>query len=225
MLSLEQEEEKVGSLRRLANRVSDFAGYVVPLVTSIPPLYVWSGLMAIPFIAYITFMLMYPGTIPWAIVDLLVADFASSILTIGGFALIIYSAVYLHFKKRQGLVTSGPYRFLRHPQYSGMLLVTAAFTQRAYVISSITDGMQWIEPSLMLLTWYGMLFIYVILALVEESYLRRTFGEDFKDYRWRSGFFTPSVGPVILDIIVSVLLFVAMFHGLIAIGFLEAFWP
>ncbi len=222
MLSLEQEEEKVGLLRRIVNRVSDFAGYLIPLVTSIPPLPVWTGLMAIPFISFIIFMLTNPSTLPWAVVELFGADFAGSIVTVGGFAVIIYSAVYLHFKKRQGLVTSGPYRFLRHPQYSGMLLVTAAFTARAFVIANITLGLSWIDPWMMIVIWYGMLCIYLILALIEEAYLSRTFGQDYKDYKKKSGFFTPGLGHFIPDVILSIILFVALLHGLVAIGFVEA---
>ena len=48
-------------------------------------------------------------------------------LIIGGFLLFIYSLVHM-LGSGGGLVRSGPYRWVRHPQYLGLLSMTAGIT-------------------------------------------------------------------------------------------------
>jgi protein-S-isoprenylcysteine O-methyltransferase Ste14 len=81
-------------------------------------------------------------------------------------------------KEGHQLIRSGPYRVVRHPIYTG-LFVAAAGT--ALVVGE----------------WRGVLAVALLLAahsrkaLREESLLTSEFGEEYRDYRRRTGFLLP----------------------------------
>jgi protein-S-isoprenylcysteine O-methyltransferase Ste14 len=77
------------------------------------------------------------------------------------------------------LITEGPYRWIRHPAYTGMLIMDAAIV-------------------LSLGTWAGALFMFVILLAallyrirVEEHALLEAFGDDYRAYMSRTGRLLP----------------------------------
>jgi protein-S-isoprenylcysteine O-methyltransferase Ste14 len=82
-------------------------------------------------------------------------------------------------KERPELVTSGPYRFIRHPIYSGMLLAMAG--------SALAATLWW----LVILVGLGSYFIYS--ARVEERLMTTAFPEAYPAYRARSKMLIPSV--------------------------------
>ncbi len=72
--------------------------------------------------------------------------------------------------KEDKLVTDGIYSYLRHPQYSGLFLVTLGFI------------IQW--PSLtMLVMWPVLTFAYYKLAKREEKDLAARFQHEFLKYK------------------------------------------
>ena len=80
----------------------------------------------------------------------------------------------VHIEQGHRLVTNGPYRWIRHPAYTGMLLIDAA------VVLSLG-------------TWAGALFMFSVLLAaslyrirVEEHALIQTFGEGYLAYRRRT---------------------------------------
>lgn len=76
------------------------------------------------------------------------------------------------------LVTNGLYAFVRHPQYSGFLLVLVAFL------------IQW--PTLITLLMFPVLVVtYIRLARREEEGLERDFGDAFRAWRARTGMLVP----------------------------------
>jgi protein-S-isoprenylcysteine O-methyltransferase Ste14 len=83
-------------------------------------------------------------------------------------------------KKEHQLIRRGPYRWIRHPIYSGMLaalLVTA-------VAQGLVSGL------------IGFAFVYLALyrkAKREESFLSQEFGEGFAEHRQHTGMFLPRV--------------------------------
>jgi protein-S-isoprenylcysteine O-methyltransferase Ste14 len=76
------------------------------------------------------------------------------------------------------LIRRGPYRWIRHPIYTGMLA--------ALLATAITQG-----------SWSGLAgFAFVLLALYrkarrEESFLAQEFGEGFVEHRQHTGMFLP----------------------------------
>jgi protein-S-isoprenylcysteine O-methyltransferase Ste14 len=78
------------------------------------------------------------------------------------------------------LVTTGIYRFIRHPQYTGFL--------------AITLGMLFEWATLPMLIMYPILvWLYVRLARREEADMREEFGPAYDTYRARTGMFLPRI--------------------------------
>lgn len=76
------------------------------------------------------------------------------------------------------MVTDGIYRFMRHPQYTGILLVTAAILILWPTIATI-------------IMWPVLVLTYYRLARREERWARETFGEAYCTYATRTPMFLP----------------------------------
>jgi protein-S-isoprenylcysteine O-methyltransferase Ste14 len=100
-----------------------------------------------------------------------------------GFLILVYSIAYLIIKRREGLVSSGPYRLVRHPQYLGMILSTLGFTSWSVWILNNTFGIGFLSPSQTIAVWFIELFAYIFLAYIEEMDLSKNYGESFQNYK------------------------------------------
>jgi protein-S-isoprenylcysteine O-methyltransferase Ste14 len=109
------------------------------------------------------------------------------ILCVLGLALAVWARVYLgrnwgmpmSLKEGPELVTSGPYRFVRHPIYSGILLALAG--------STLAAGSVW----LILFVVFGAYFIYS--ARVEEGLMMHEFPDAYAAYKKRTKVIVPFV--------------------------------
>lgn len=82
------------------------------------------------------------------------------------------------YRGRETLVTSGIYRYARHPQYLGLILIVLAF------------NIQW--PTLLTLLMAPILIVmYLRLARQEDEELAQGFGEAFIEYAARTPRFIP----------------------------------
>jgi len=127
--------------------------------------------------------------------------------------------VYLNRKRKGGLVTSGPYRVVRNPQYFGAILFTINLTSRSYrEVLVLRDG--WLGPGDTLAVWLGTLGAYILLALVEEAYLTREFGEAYTAYRNKAAFLIPFAVTRRrwLEIAVSIVVPVLLLWGVVSLN-------
>jgi len=87
----------------------------------------------------------------------------------------------IHASQGKRLVTEGIYAYIRHPQYSGIFLITIGFL------------LQW--PTIVtLLMWPVLLVAYYRLAMKEERVVEEQFGKVFEDYKKRVPAFIPRFG-------------------------------
>lgn len=110
------------------------------------------------------------------------------VLTWGGLAFSVWARLYLgsnwsasvQIKQEHELVRTGPYRFVRHPIYTGML---TAFLGSALALDQ----------------WRGLLALLIVLAGIvyklrlEERWMVETFGDAYRDYRAHSSALLPFV--------------------------------
>ena len=160
--------------------------YLLPLVSSIPPF--WGGIMTLPFLFYLVGLIgnlqatMYPS------------DVLNLAAIFGSLTLFIYCVTYLWRRKKQaGLVTTGPYRFVRHPQYFSVTIFTFILTFQSVWILQHTFGMGWLTVDQTILLWIGMLVAYVGIAWIEELHLSKLFGSTWDAYQNQVGFLIPLV--------------------------------
>jgi len=175
-------------------------------MASVPALHIWVGLMTLPLITYLAIVLVslfnpaivfrQDPSVPYFLVALDVLLLGGpyvpdKIISILGVLTMMYSTLYLQLKRREGLVTTGPYRFVRNPQYLGAILFTINLTSRSY--RETLGDVGWLGPGGTLLAWSGTLVAYILLALIEEVHLARTSGEAYAAYRSRTPFLIPFV--------------------------------
>lgn len=174
-----------------------FVGYLLPFIQSLPSLGVWTGLMTLPFASYLILVFSnLTSNLPSALSELfgwLVWPFLIPEKALVMFGLFIFfsSAVYLRVKKKDGLVTSGPYRLIRHPQYLGMTLSTLGLTSWSIWILQNTFGIGFLSPLQTIVVWFIMLAAYIVLASLEEIFLSKSFGARFENYRTQVPFMIP----------------------------------
>lgn len=109
----------------------------------------------------------------------------SNILIAGGFILLALAWNVLYKAQRaQRLATSGPYSYVRHPQYDGFVLIMLGFL------------LQW--PTLLTLVMFPLLVtMYMRLARQEEREVREAFGEEYARYAATTPAFFPHLGGIV----------------------------
>jgi protein-S-isoprenylcysteine O-methyltransferase Ste14 len=109
------------------------------------------------------------------------------VLLVSGLALAVWARIYLGRnwgmpmteRAEPELVTSGPYRFVRHPIYSGLLL--------AVLGTALATNLYW----LIALVIAGAYFIYS--ATVEERLMTTSFPDDYPGYKTHTKMLIPFV--------------------------------
>ena len=211
----------MGSLSRMRAWLLRFVGYLIPLAQSLPPLGVWTGLMTLPFGIYLIMMFTnLPVSLPTALSEfftpLLIIEKAFLII---GLVVLVYSIAHLRMKKKEGLVTSGPYRLVRHPQYFGIILSTLGLTSWSVWILNNTFGIGFLSPSQTIGVWFIQLLVYIVLASVEELYLAKNHGEAFESYTDQVPFLIPLLNTKrkFIDVLLSILVSSILLYVLINI--------
>lgn len=83
------------------------------------------------------------------------------------------------YKGKGNLITDGLYKYVRHPQYSGLLLITTGML------------IQW-PTILTIIMWPILIFAYRHLAHVEDKEVEKEFGQRYLDYKKQTPMFFPN---------------------------------
>jgi protein-S-isoprenylcysteine O-methyltransferase Ste14 len=107
---------------------------------------------------------------------------ASYVLIFAGFVLLAKSwGILYEAQRRHELATSGPYAYVRHPQYVGFVSIMFGFL------------LQW--PTLVTLIMFPILvYMYARLARTEEREVIAEFGEEYTRYASQTPAFFPRLG-------------------------------
>lgn len=140
------------------------------------------GLLVV--IAFVLLRVFKTDTLP---THSLVLQVVGTVLLAGGLGLAVWARIYLGRnwgmpmtrKDEPELVTSGPYRFVRHPIYSGILL--------GILGTALATNIYW----LIALGAMGAYFVYS--ATVEERLLTTAFPAAYPGYRARTKMLIPFV--------------------------------
>jgi protein-S-isoprenylcysteine O-methyltransferase Ste14 len=106
---------------------------------------------------------------------------ASTIIIVAGILLIVFGwrQIYKARRQKEGkLVTTGIYKYVRHPQYIGFLLLTLGMLLEWPTIFTV-------------LLWPVLAVVYWRLAKEEDKDIEEQFGEEFREYKRRVPGFLP----------------------------------
>ncbi|GAG83306.1 unnamed protein product, partial [marine sediment metagenome] len=86
----------------------------------------------------------------------------------------------------------GPYRYLRHPQYIALIIMTFGMTLMVFKTSPIVNFDLSIDVYIfMFFIWTGEVLAYIILAKIEDYALKAKHGDEFLDYANNVSFMFP----------------------------------
>ena len=110
------------------------------------------------------------------------------LITAAGLAFAIWARVHLGrnwssavtIKAQHELIRSGPYRFVRHPIYTGMILGILGTA----LANGKVRGLMGV-----LLVWFG----FLVKSRMEEQFMDRTFGDEYAGYRRTTGALFPRI--------------------------------
>ena len=144
-------------------------------------------LSLIGFIAMIAYVLN-PNWLAWASLSFpLWLRWTGVGIALVGFALLQWAQATLgknwsdtpRMLKEQALITSGPYKFIRHPLYAAFILILG---------STLLISANWLIG----LTWAGMTVLDIASRIsFEESLMVEYFGDQYRDYMKKTGRLLP----------------------------------
>ena len=112
-----------------------------------------------------------------------------SIVFIIGFVLFVWGLGYIAKTKlkKEGLARGGPYEFIRHPQHMGIILMS--FSVSLFIPWTTDLGIRAGE----VISWSLFSLILILWAYFEEWQLIKKFGEEYLQYRSKTGAFIPRI--------------------------------
>jgi protein-S-isoprenylcysteine O-methyltransferase Ste14 len=134
------------------------------------------SLLAVPVIIAVALLTAQPEAIRLSLLRL-----AAAALTAAGITLRLWALGSIGGNKKRVLVTWGPYRYLRHPLYTGSALLGCGFAAAGgSLLAAVLGG---------LLFWA----LYFPAVRAEERFLAVRFGPEWRAYCARTGRFVPKL--------------------------------
>jgi protein-S-isoprenylcysteine O-methyltransferase Ste14 len=160
---------------------TSISSFLIPLIQYVPCTGVWFGIMSVPFIAYLSLYFQNPGILIYDL-NFLFGTFEIYIVLFG-LVLFIYSLTY-QLTHRKQLIRTGPYKYVRHPQYLAFIIMTFGMTLIAFQTSPIFNFNlgNFNVYTVLLFIWIAEVLVYIILAKIEEYALKVKYGDKFLDY-------------------------------------------
>ena len=141
------------------------------------------------FVSMVIFVIN-PGWLAWANLSLPIwVRWIGVVIALMGFALLQWAQTILgkswsdtpRMMKEQVLITSGPYRVIRHPIYTTFILILG---------STLFISANWLIG----LSWIGMTVLEIISRIrFEESLMLEYFGNQYREYMQRTGRLLPKL--------------------------------
>ena len=174
-------------IEAISTRISSI---LIPIFQYVPCLSVWHGIMSVPLITYLTFFFQNPKILS---TDLYFLSQDPGIYFIFfGFWLFVYSLIF-QLTHRKQLIQTGPYKYMRHPQYLALILMTFGMTLVVFQTSPIFEfAVSYeIRYGILVLIWIVEVVAYILLGKIEEIALKAKYGIKFLEYRNRVAFLIP----------------------------------
>jgi len=175
---------------KISSIITSISSILILFLQYVPCTAIWWGIMSVPLISYLAWFFQSP--------EILIYDLRFLIGTQGfyvvlfGLILYTYSLIY-QLSHRGQLNTKGPYRYMRHPQYLGFIIMTLGMTIVAFQTSPIFEFPVSYENrfNILVFIWIGEVLAYILLGKIEEIALKAKYGDKFLEYRNKVAFIIP----------------------------------
>ena len=165
---------------------------LIPVFQYVPCLSVWRGIMSVPLLTYLIFFFQYP--------KMLLTDFHflfqhhGIYFIILGFWFFVYSVIF-QLTHRKQLIRTGPYKYIRHPQYLAIIFITFGMTLIVFQTTPVFDFNPFYPYgyTVIFYTWIGEVLAYIILGKIEDIALESKYGEDYLKYKNTVSFMFPTI--------------------------------
>ena len=115
-----------------------------------------------------------------------------------GVILLIWGFIQIVRARKKGihLIQTGPYKYIRHPQHLGIILISLSFycLQRSIYILHRYSVINVYYRFGDILSWMLFSLILIIWSDIEERKMQNKYPDEFADYATRTGFFFPKIG-------------------------------
>ncbi len=185
---MQQENNKVKN--KISSTLTSVSSLLIPFVQYVPCTAIWFGIMSVPLISYLIWFFQYPDILLYDIIFLIGTQ--GFYVVLFGLILYIYSLIF-QLSHRGQLITKGPYRLMRHPQYLAFIIMTLGMTIVAFQTSPIFEISVPYENRYTILTliWIVEVVAYIILGKIEDFSLKAKYGDKFLEYKRRVAFIIP----------------------------------
>ena len=176
-----------GKISSISTSISSF---LIPIFQYVPVTGVWFGIMSVPLIAYLSLYFQNPGILIYDL-NFLFRTYEIYIVLLG-LTLYVISLIY-QLTHRKQLIQTGPYKYVRHPQYLAFIIMTFGMTLIAFQTSPIFNfNFGYLNAyTVLLYIWIGEVLAYIILAKIEEIALKAKYGDEFLEYANNVAFMIP----------------------------------
>ena len=176
-MSLKKNKIKI----KISSISTSISSFLIPIFQYVPCTAIWFGIMSVPLITYLGFFFQNP--------EILKYDYKFLSGTHGFyyvlFGFILYSYSLTHqLTYRKQLIRTGPYKYVRHPQYIAFIFITLGLTLVTFETSPVFnfDIGDLNGYTFIFYVWIGELLAYIILAKIEEIALKAKYGDKFLEY-------------------------------------------
>jgi len=176
-MSLKKNKIKI-KLSSISTSVSSF---LIPFFQYVPCTAIWFGIMSVPLITYLGFFFQNPEILKYDYKFL--SGTHGFYFVLFGLILYIYSLIY-QLTHRKQLIRTGPYKYVRHPQYIAFIIITLGLTIVAFDTSPVFDfDLGSLNGyTFLFYVWIGELLAYIFIAKIEEYALKAKYGDEFLEY-------------------------------------------
>lgn len=182
---------------------------------------VFFGIMTIPLLPYVWFVLTdsnYANAV-WFNAEFML--FASKEIWVGriivfiGVAVLLLAAAWFLWSRYKGieLIQSGLYSRIRHPQFTGIVIITIGLTVMVATYGNYYPRTMFQDMGVWLLQVLG----YIAIAKYEDWSLLKKFGDRYRQYKQRVPFLFPIKNPKRIPETLFTILIVLLFWVILSI--------
>ena len=175
---------------KISSILTTTSSILIPFMQYVPCTAIWFGIMSVPLISYLVWFFQYPHILLYDITFLVGTQ--GFYIVLFGLIFYAYSLIY-QLSHRGQLLTKGPYRLMRHPQYLAFIIMTLGMTIVAFQTSPIFEISVPYDSrfSILIFIWIGEVIAYILLGKIEEIALKTKYGDEFLEYRNKVAFIIP----------------------------------